>query len=288
MSKLVSLNELRDQVRFRADMVNSQFITDAELETYINASCAELYDVLIQKFGNDYYLSSSSVSVLSGTSAYDLPSDFYKLVGVDLALTSTDTVSLRKFNWEERNVRDNLRRYVRDLRYRIRGNSVIFTPDPTSPETVTVWYIPNIKKLEQITSTNTAEASTTTYTVASHNFVANDVIKGSGFTPAGFNVEQTVSSVTSTTVVTNLDSSALTATVEGKLNSTFDGVSGWEEYIIVDSAMKCLQKEESDVSVLFAQKNALIQRIEAAAENRDAGEAECVQDMEAYETNTIY
>lgn len=55
------------------------------------------------------------------------------------------------------------------------------------------------------------------------------------------------------------------------LAGTADGISGWTEYIICDAAMKCLQKEESDVSVLMAEKQALKIRIEAMAENRDAG-----------------
>lgn len=59
---------------------------------------------------------------------------------------------------------------------------------------------------------------------------------------------------------------------------TVDGVSGWEEYIIVDTCIKAMAKEESDPSVFIAQKNALIKRIEEAAENRDIGEPEVVSD----------
>lgn len=58
-----------------------------------------------------------------------------------------------------------------------------------------------------------------------------------------------------------------------------NGVNGWEEYIIVDAAMKALRKEESDVSVYMAQKQALLQRIEGMAANRDAGETERVTDV---------
>lgn len=54
-------------------------------------------------------------------------------------------------------------------------------------------------------------------------------------------------------------------------DTTADSVSGWIEYVIVDAAIKALQKEESDVSVLMAQKMALIKRIEETAMNRDAG-----------------
>lgn len=67
---------------------------------------------------------------------------------------------------------------------------------------------------------------------------------------------------------------------------TSSGISGWIEYIIVDAAIKALQKEESDVSVLQSQKMALIKRIEAAGMNRDAGQADTVSDTRS--TNGSY
>ncbi len=45
----------------------------------------------------------------------------------------------------------------------------------------------------------------------------------------------------------------------------------WSEYIVVDSAIKCLVKEESDTSALQLAKQQLTARIEAMAANRDAG-----------------
>lgn len=45
----------------------------------------------------------------------------------------------------------------------------------------------------------------------------------------------------------------------------------WEELIVVIAAMIALAKEESDVSVMMARKQSLIDRINAEAENRDAG-----------------
>lgn len=50
------------------------------------------------------------------------------------------------------------------------------------------------------------------------------------------------------------------------------GISGWGEYVIVDAAIRAMQKEESDVSVLMSQKMALIKRIEEAGMYRDAGQ----------------
>jgi hypothetical protein len=62
-----------------------------------------------------------------------------------------------------------------------------------------------------------------------------------------------------------------------------DGVSGWDEYVIVDAAIKAMQKEESDVTILMARKEALLRRIEAAASNRDAGEPEVVSDVRRFD-----
>jgi hypothetical protein len=67
---------------------------------------------------------------------------------------------------------------------------------------------------------------------------------------------------------------------------TVQGVSGWTEYIIVDAAIKMMQKEESDVSVLIAQKQALLARIEAMAHNRDAGMPSTVADAQS--SNSFY
>lgn len=218
MSTTMTLAALRTAVRQRADMENSQFVTDAELTSYINQSYFELYDLLVQKYGDNYYVATPSTFVTDGVSLqYNLPADFYKLLGVDLALsTSSDSyVTLKPFNFTERN------RYnapntqslygVTNLRYRVNGSKLMLTPLPTSGQTIQVWYVPTMTQLA-------ADAD------------------------------------------------------------TMDGVSGWSEYVIVDAAIKCLQKEESDCAVLMAQKQALISRIENAAENRDAGSPATVAD----------
>lgn len=55
----------------------------------------------------------------------------------------------------------------------------------------------------------------------------------------------------------------------------------WDEYVVVDMAIKCLQKEESDVSILMAQKAALRQRIVNAAASRDISEPAHVLDVDS-------
>lgn len=60
------------------------------------------------------------------------------------------------------------------------------------------------------------------------------------------------------------------------------GISGWSEYVICDAAIKALQKEESDVSILMSQKIALIKRIEESSMNRDAGQPDTISDTRSY------
>jgi hypothetical protein len=59
----------------------------------------------------------------------------------------------------------------------------------------------------------------------------------------------------------------------------FMKLSRWHAYMIVGAAIKILQKEESDVSVLLQEKLALKARIENAASNRDTSGGERIADV---------
>jgi hypothetical protein len=283
MTDYVTLTELRTLTRQRADMENSQFVDDTELTRYLNNSWGELYNLIGENFNEDYFTTSSTISLTSGTDSYSLPSDFYKLRGVDLVVTSTESVPLRRYNWAQR-TRNSLTVYARDYRYRLQKNSIVFTPVPSTSDSIKVFYIPSPRKLESVTPSGVTTGSTTTYTVSSHSFVADDVVNVSGFLATDYNSQQTVQSVTATTIVTDLDSSALSApTSIGTVESVFDFYTGWDEYIIVDSAIKMLVKEEQDVTGLMVQKNMLKERMITESQNRDAGEPQTVTDVVSYQ-----
>ena len=283
MTDLVSLSELRQLTRQRADNENSQFVTDTELTRYLNNSWGELYNLIIENFNEDYFTTSHSFSLTSGTDSYSLPSDFYKSRGVDLVVTSTESVPLRRYNWAER-TRNSVTVRARDYRYRIQKGSIIFTPLPSTNDSIKIFYIPDPRKLESVTPSGVTRGTTTTYTVSSHSFVADDVVNVSGFLADDYNSQQTVQSVTSTTIVTDLNSSALSdPTVIGTVESVFDFYSGWDEYVIIDSAIKMLLKEEADVTALLLQKNQLRERIITESQNRDAGEPQTVTDVVSYQ-----
>ena len=214
----MTLAELRTAIRQRADMVNSQFVTDLELNSYINQSYFELYDILVQKFGNDYFVADPHDFVTDNNDFYDLPDDFFKLLGVDRAINASagQYVEIQPFTFASRN-RSALSNTgdiykTSGIRYRLKGNQLWLTPRPTTGTQIRLWYSPKMQTLD----------------------------------------------------------------ADG---DTVDGISGWTEYIIIDGAIKCGQKEETDVSVLMAQKMAMLARIEASAENRDAGSPSTVTDV---------
>jgi|TARA_R100000773_G_scaffold16488_1_gene14980 hypothetical protein len=282
MTDLVSLSELRQLTRQRADNENSQFVTDTELTRYLNNSWGELYNLIIENFNEDYFTTSHSFSLTSGTDSYSLPSDFYKSRGVDLVVTNTESVPLRRYNWAER-TRNSVTVRARDYRYRIQKGSIIFTPLPSTNDSIKIFYIPDPRKLESVTPSGVTRGTTTTYTVSSHSFVADDVVNVSGFLADDYNSQQTVQSVTNTTIVTDLNSSALSdPTLIGTVESVFDFYSGWDEYVIIDSAIKILIKEEADVTALLLQKNQMRERIITESQNRDAGEPQTVTDVVSY------
>jgi hypothetical protein len=212
----ITLGEARLQAQQRADMVNSTFVSTAEWNTMINASYAELYDLLIGVY-EDYKITSANISVLPNTDTYSLPATFYKLRGVDLVLDALgNAVSLRPFNFNERNSYMFTPTWntvgLSYLRYHMQGDSIRFVPVPNGPQTIKLWFIPAITRLS-------ADAD------------------------------------------------------------TLDGVNGFEEYLILDAAIKARVKEESDVQELMIQKEAMKKRIESMAPARDAGEPEKVSDV---------
>jgi hypothetical protein len=287
MTDYVALSDLRTLVRQRADQENSQFVTDEELRQYINRGYAELYDLLVTNAtSEDYFLNSSTVTLVSGTQTYDLPADFYKLRGVDLNMGS-DSFPLRRYNFPQRDVGS---RYSVPYRYRyhVQGSSLRLTPSPSTNDTLTVWYIPSPKKFLEKTVTAITRGSTTMWTVgANHGFAAGDKITGVSFiNAANYNVDQTISAVGAATVTTDLDSSGLSdPTTFGNIETRLDFYSGWDTFVICSSAIDCVVKEEGDPSALMTMKEGTKNRILSVSDNRDLGEPATVTDMAVYYTD---
>lgn len=62
---------------------------------------------------------------------------------------------------------------------------------------------------------------------------------------------------------------------------SFDGVNGWEEYVVVDVALKARVKGEEDVGDLFTAKALLRGRVQTMAATRDTSEPPRITDVHA-------
>lgn len=141
-----TLAQLKTRSRERVDKENSTYISDSELTSYINASYAELYDLLIESYEDYFITGPTSFSLTTsdaGVSA--LPSDFYKLKGIDYQ-SGGDFLALHTYNWNERNSRNRQNRlnrnrdYIRT--YRIIGDNVRIEPDDNAVGDYRIWYVP--------------------------------------------------------------------------------------------------------------------------------------------------
>ena len=141
------------RVRQRADVVGSTFVTDAELNAYINASYAELWD-LVCKSDPERFTTSANLTVAAGADSTALPADFYQLVGCDLYVSGSPNpwITLTRMPWNERN------RWVyttalwnsfgwSNIRYRLSGQKILFSPVTPHQETIRLWYVPAITTL---------------------------------------------------------------------------------------------------------------------------------------------
>lgn len=220
----ITLSELRTQARQRADMTASTFVEDSELNSYINNSIAELHDLLIGAYNEDYVMESYEFDSTLNEISYDLPTDFYKLRGVDVRMSNGEFATVKRFNFNRRNEDNNSYAWnllgLPYLEYRLVGSQIRFNRIPDVNTHFRIYYHPLASKL-----------------------------------------------------VSDSDE--------------FNDINAYSEYVIVDAAIKMMQKEESDVSVLVMQKEALKKRIEDMAQNRDANEPESVTDIYA-ENNDYY
>ena len=154
--RTITLSELRTEIRQLVNIENSQHIKDPELTTYINAGIAELYDLLVKKYGADYFMENASFSLVKDQDTYDLPTNFFKLKGVDLSLDSSRVVALEQFTFAERNVNKNYNGILNPnikTKYRLSGNKIIFSPVPKEVKEIKLWYVPHSVKLVNGTDT---------------------------------------------------------------------------------------------------------------------------------------
>ena len=222
MANTVTLAQIKQRAREKADMVNSNFIEDPELLNYINEAYFTWYDLVVAAF-EDYYLSADpfEISLSSGTSTIDLPTDFYKLAGIDRATSPTANEDgfypLKKTLWRGRNQTHNRWSYwglQPSVTYRLFKDKIQLTPKDAAGGTYKVWYIPVATPLA-------------------------------------------------------LDQDSI------------DTYNGFEDLLIIDVAIRMLNKEESDPSMLLLERQRLEAKMQEMLIDRDINNGEVVEDVNA-------
>ncbi len=290
---IVSLGDLVDQVRNESDQVNSTFVTDLEIVTYISNSYKELYDMLIGAYGEDYYVAKRATFLTQQNfDLYPLPNGvltfldennnpfvaapFYKLLGTDYQLNQNNPqgyITLKTFPFSERNrfAVPNFASFwgFSNLRYRLNGDNIWFTPIPQSGQPIRLWYIPRpVNLVSQIVATSN---------IGTNIITTTDVLTpevGMQFFGPGISANTTITAVGVGNIT--ISNPVLSSTTNGVFKmfsyaTQIDGISGFEEYPVLDAVIKILLKEESESTMHEARKNALKKRIEGIAANRDPG-----------------
>lgn len=148
MPKTRKLSEMRLGARRLSDMVGSTFISDDELTEIVNRHCQALYDLLLEVRGQLYFGKGYDITCYSDQTVYDLPHDFYQLVGSPIISSGGKFYQLKTWEENERARLLNLNNsYPSDARYRLVAGKIEIIPSPQTSWTLKLRYVPTFTKL---------------------------------------------------------------------------------------------------------------------------------------------
>ena len=147
MARSRTLGQMRSDVRLRADLVGNQFVSDSEINEYINQSLAELYDRLVGARGQEYY-AKEQVITTTGVEGYALPADHYTTLYVELEDGGT-RFRLGSYSFHQRAalIGSSATNPGRPVAFRIIESNLTLLPAPTAGYTVRHWYAPACPRL---------------------------------------------------------------------------------------------------------------------------------------------
>lgn len=155
MARTATQQSIRNLALLYADMRpggdTDQFVVNTTTSTYagvnqlVNLACAEFYDLVVAAAGPERFLTSTTISIVSGTNTYALPATHLKTYGIVLEWGTQRNEAVAQYDdvtgyvaiengcvWQE-----NGRKA-----YRIQGSNIRIAPTPTSAVTARHWYVP--------------------------------------------------------------------------------------------------------------------------------------------------
>lgn len=149
----------------RMDRIYASNITQQEWISMISQSYKELYDIIIQKFGDDYfiappysYTTTGQIDPVYQAQVFPLPPDFYKLMRCEVALNPADPnswVTLKQFQAIQANLWNFPNVYtfygITNLRYRLWGSNLQIVPIAAAGQTIRIWYSPRPSQVINLT-----------------------------------------------------------------------------------------------------------------------------------------
>ena len=290
--------QLRTLARRLSDMENTSFVSDDELNTYLNLGAQELYDLFAEVHGQEFFLKTQSIQLESGINVYDLADDFHVLKGVDWLKTVPPSAG-----YDEENVSGGL---LPVWERRPFGSVTPGVLDPSSRR-IYLW-VP-----DQIFSEDTVPLKPYTF-FERHDGVNSEVHGYPGmsvdermrfrvFTERKSTYSVSTSSGEGGVVTTEtLDTDEFVHRIRfnplgsgyvlvwyipspPSLDADTDvlvGFHGYEEYVSLYAAIRALRKEESDISWLTADLEAMKTRIRNMGSYRDMGHPSRAQDMASF------
>lgn len=237
----MSLYELRLRAQQKSDRIQNDFITDSEWNYNIRLAAYELYDILMTSYEDWFAQDYVAIQTDGTTFRYNLPDGATNYLGGNY--NGVSGVPAKAF-------------------YKLAGMDLNVNTSTITPSRVSLLRFDFIKRNQYVYPNSTS----TIYGVYNMRYrIMGNQIQITP-TPAG---NQTLIMWYSGRLPQLLQDTDLTTI----------GVSGWLAYVVTRAAKYALDKEEgTDTSKLDAEILFLKQRIEEAAQNRDAGIADTISE----------
>lgn len=274
----VTTEELVALAKEAADLTNvTDYVTDAQWIAWLNAGVLELHRLVANKFKATYFR-EYDFTIAEGASSLALPSNFWRLTGLDLDPDTVRRREVRPYNFADRNrFRHETMRtvdpelFASDRAYSLVGSSLLrLQPQEVAGGNYRLYYTPKPRLLAAVRSIShdsidNVVAATNVWSFTNFGLgypvvidlgnlvtVAGAANSGNNGTRAVVEVQSAGSAVLDGASFDETFGALVTATVTTCLDSELEPFA---EYVWLRAAIKSLNKEES-----FAQAKALAEQ----------------------------